>query len=69
MRPCPQCGRPCPANEMAAYGRHEDCAMNEATASASRRVPSEMMAKRGPYKKRNPQQPRKPQRPKAESEE
>ncbi len=24
-RPCPRCSKPCPANEFAAYGRHEDC--------------------------------------------
>lgn len=63
MPMCPHCGRYCPANEMAAYGRHEDCAMTEATVSIHRRVPSDMRASRGPYKKR------KTQRPKAESEE
>lgn len=24
---CPNCSRPVPANEWAAYGRHEDCAV------------------------------------------
>lgn len=63
MSRCPECGQQCPANEMAAYGRHEDCAMTEATVAIGRRIPAEMAVKRGPYKKR------KTQRPAAESEE
>lgn len=50
---CPVCSRVCPANEFHAYGRHEDCAMTDATVSVSRQVPSNIMAnRRGPYKKR-----------------
>lgn len=60
---CPKCKTWCPANEMAAYGRHEDCAMTEATVSIGRKITADQMAKRGPYRKR------KPQKPPAESED
>lgn len=54
---CPVCKRDCPVNEMHAYGRHEDCAMNAATTNISR-VPMHVLAnRRGPYKKRKDAKP------------
>jgi hypothetical protein len=50
---CPKCHGVCPANEYHAYGRHEDCAMSDATGNVSRQIPAHALAmRRGPYKAR-----------------